>query len=635
MSVTWGLGMEHEFLPATFGNGLWEAMPVGDMVAMYGAMQGRKRKSKDADAVARDDFLKTNDSVIIRIVQPATNPKPRIKQSARRLGVANAKRDVTIVQAPGGRAVWMLPVPGRAPDVSALVGVKVSVVCMVRSWNLVTYVFPDAKGAVYDFSRLQSDIDVVTRHLWKEPASSPRLSGDDAKMPFSLDSGFIEVSSKKFKDACVRSIAEEIRRFEGIVMKACEPYLAAPTILPYSMPLSVAGSKDVEEVPNYAGSYHVWVTLPHATGKKFDHRAFVADHRRASVALQWMEPLLLGCMVGDPRAAGEGHRYSRASMRHVLNSLSGLGVAMIPPVESHVVIAFASLDHLNRGDPPVAICVDAIWEKTQGGETINILACACQGRGLRGEGEWWHRLLPTAVQNHGTDIRFDTCDNVELGGDSYRYDEVKSNRAVVMVKNKAWLAVREGDGPFKLRTGSRLKPAGFEFRMFDHFPSKHAEDLLKTVVTLAALAYHPGASSLGVPVELTKRQEWIQQVSNASLYGSRGPVDKRYWTGMRAALGLPRRRVPTDIYTALNTTLVDAFECMATSSVLKRFGVDASATFPDTNFAVWQNALRARKVDAKVKKLRAAKTVDFETVRATMGAGWVLDTYALRAALKA
>jgi hypothetical protein len=52
----------------------------------------------------------------------------------------------------------------------------------------------------------------------------------------------------------------------------------------------------------YAGSYHVWITLPHSTGVKFDHIKFINDHSRAVVFLQWMEPLLLACMCPDPRS---------------------------------------------------------------------------------------------------------------------------------------------------------------------------------------------------------------------------------------------------------------------------------------------------------------------------------------------
>jgi hypothetical protein len=42
---------------------------------------------------------------------------------------------------------------------------------------------------------------------------------------------------------------------------------------------------------------------------------------------------------------------------------------------------------------------------------------------------------------------------------------------------------------YKLSTASKLKPAGFEFRMFDHFPSAVAHELVATVVTLSALTY--------------------------------------------------------------------------------------------------------------------------------------------------
>jgi hypothetical protein len=91
----------------------------------------------------------------------------------------------------------------------------------------------------------------------------------------------------------------------------------------------------------YAGSYHVWITLPHSTGVKFDHIKFINDHSRAVVFLQWMEPLLLACMCPDPRSPGEGTQSVDAV--EALNYLSGIGAAKMRVPEPQAILVHESL----------------------------------------------------------------------------------------------------------------------------------------------------------------------------------------------------------------------------------------------------------------------------------------------------
>jgi hypothetical protein len=128
----------------------------------------------------------------------------------------------------------------------------------------------------------------------------------------------------------------------------------------------------------YAGSYHVWITLPHSTGVKFDHIKFINDHSRAVVFLQWMEPLLLACMCPDPRSPGEGVKHSRASMRSKLNYLSGIGAAKMRVPEPQAILVHESLEALNSGRSPTSRVLDAVWETTESGAMINVLACHSQ-----------------------------------------------------------------------------------------------------------------------------------------------------------------------------------------------------------------------------------------------------------------
>jgi hypothetical protein len=126
----------------------------------------------------------------------------------------------------------------------------------------------------------------------------------------------------------------------------------------------------------YAGSYHVWITLPHSTGVKFDHiSSSTIIHEPSS--LQWMEPLL-ACMCPDPRSPGEGVKHSRASMRSKLNYLSGIGAAKMRVPEPQAILVHESLEALNSGRSPTSRVLDAVWETTESGAMINVLACHSQ-----------------------------------------------------------------------------------------------------------------------------------------------------------------------------------------------------------------------------------------------------------------
>jgi hypothetical protein len=83
-------------------------------------------------------------------------------------------------------------------------------------------------------------------------------------------------------------------------------------------------------------------------------------------------------------------------------------------------------------------------------------------------------MAGNSITNHGTDIRFDTCTNIAF--------EQLPRAAVVMVDKRAMLArpTKPDSTKYKLSTASKLKPAGFEFRMFDHFPSAVAHELVAT-----------------------------------------------------------------------------------------------------------------------------------------------------------
>jgi hypothetical protein len=114
-----------------------------------------------------------------------------------------------------------------------------------------------------------------------------------------------------------------------------------------------------------------------------------------------MEPLLLACMCPDPRS-GEGVKHSRASMRSKLNYLSGIGAAKMRVPEPQAILVHESLT-LNSGRSPTSRVLDAVWETTESGAMINVLACHSQEiqRPLHGTG-WPVTLSPTMVRTYGS-----------------------------------------------------------------------------------------------------------------------------------------------------------------------------------------------------------------------------------------
>jgi hypothetical protein len=620
--------MEHEFLPAERVNGVWKQLAYADMEVM---VQKESSSGKQTDDV---DTLTYEGVAILPITQPMRNKRPAVKatRTTKRAYEAETIWTRIVLAYPGAdaRNVQTMQHGWSEPDTTHFKNVKVRVVCVLTLWSLIVYVWPDAQGAVYDFALLRADIEMATRHFMK------KIEDPAKNALFELDSGFIEVSSKKFLKATVDSVVSEVHKYEKLVLKRCAPYLSAPRILPHAM---VIDGKET-----YAGSYHVWITLPHATGAKFDHERFITEHRRAVIALQWVEPLMLGCMCPDPRAPGSALKHSRASMRSEMNGLSGIGFARIQPFEPKIALVYDSLEDLNSGlMPPTSRRLDAIWATTMTGEKINMLGCQTQDRqgadfywsNSPNERPWsnnlneqpWLRTAGVSIANSGTDIRFDTCTS-EYGPGHHV--------AVVMVRKQAWLAVRNKKGVYELKTGIKLKPAGFEFRLFDHFPSEHARDLAGTVVTLAALS-HCSVDTLEAMSDVGSDLSWVQQTGTSAMYGGRGPVCKKYWSQMRKALGLTPKKVPTTIHEALNITLEDAYVACTRANesrkVLDCFGVKGKPVFPDTNFQVMKEAILAKLTRKQMEGLGGAR-VTMERVRGLLGNGWVPDTYTLRCVVR-
>lgn len=421
---------------------------------------------------------------------------------------------------------------------------------------------------------------------------------------FELDSGFIEVKSYRHKNATIRSIASEVVKAEHRVVQRGEelaPRGHRVAILPRAQ-------VTVDGVVTYAGSFHVWITLPHHEGPAFDHAEFVRAHSRLVCTMQHLEPLLLACMPMDPRAPGSGDDFSRASMRSRLNYLSGFAVASMPQLPSRRnVLCHESLAALNARHDPKVVSTSEVFEVTKKGAMVNVLACAEQERMADRNVMNWNAGSGTPHQAEGTDFRFSTC--WDCGPDAAFY---------VGDSGKILTAHRVGEKwvPRK-RCGSNM--TGVEFRVFDHLDIDH-EDLLGIVVLTAASA-KAGKTPNQDPA-------WMTQMLRCARYGSRVPVSKEYWAKLRAAFGLKPSDLPSNAYEALNRLMEDAFAAHGRTSVAKKFDLLRAPRFPDVNFESWKAAIASRSHEYAAPFARVAR--DPKTLHKELGAGWGPDEYFIR-----
>ena len=510
----------------------------------------------------------------------------------------------------------------------------------------------------------------------RQRRSSRRPSGID------VDSGFIEVRSDTFARATVASVAGEVKAREAEALKLGAKVAKAAGL---SGPVSVLGTGGTvsrlqdhgapgegPDAPRrlrhtYGGSFHVWLTLPHKSGPSFDHLAFVADHGRAVRAIQWLEPLLVACMPGDPRAPGSGQEYPRSSMRARMNGLMGFGTASVRMPSKRPVICYESLQALNCGARPTVVHTDAVWLETKSGAHINILACQSQGRWVRAYEANTSSPLDGAsfsISRNGTDVRFDLCAQsslAERSGEPTCAEFIRSTRGgAAFYKGKGgriMVATSDPDPPSSSgRSGSRqtrhfsnnrcvFEPRGIEVRLFDQMPGRCEETLLNLVVIAAIAGYATPSSLTGADAERLRPSsdsEWLLAMHDCSLYGSRVLVTAEYMKRAAAALGLkPPQKTgaePLTAYAALNHLLQAAHERYGTHKYAQAFGYSGPAQFPDVNFPSWLRALRermaldsslSRSVHSVVSTARTSPDTLGMAASMYLGAGWEPDVFML------
>lgn len=646
-ALMWGLGMEHELAPAVLTPaGIWQ-----------------KIRPQKLNAIAlSDDPVEPPPSAVKFVNTDKLTYVPVLKGTTSVTRYSSNMRSVLawgiVIAVENGVSFARSPIESDTPlpkdglahhrtmcgvvasiakEIAKARGFKrVSMTIELQEWTRI-FVYPERGGLALD--ELEEALYASTAGIVFRKNMVTRVRG-----VFEIDSGFIEIKSEKPVRATIGSIAGELDAREREVVAAAKKVAVQDGlqgtvgILPHGQ-VVLDDSPSISMKPTYAGSYHVWITLPHVTGPKFDHDSFVKDHAVLVRALQWMEPLMLACMPCDPRCPGmPSTEYSRASLRSRMNGLSGFGTGdMSAKPAKRPVMCYASLDALNAGDKPMLVETDDVSLVTKDGTRLNLMACQQSHRydESRGVADRWEDGTGFPIHNAGNDVRYLTCWSCD-GGETHHSAAtwVEKTSAFIKTKDGIRVAVLD-DKTGSYRSGSSCvdgKPIGIEFRIFDHVPGEFAKDLLSTVVLVAAAA----SAMKSTPAFAAKDAAWMLQMRDCAAHGSRVPVSKAYWAALSSVLGVPAGKLPATAYDAMNAVLTAMHRVYKGSKVAKLFGYAGPVKFPDVNFPAWKDGLlRKLQTDTvlagKVRAFVDAGAFDVKHVDAALGRGWRDDLYMLKA----
>lgn len=368
---------------------------------------------------------------------------------------------------------------------------------------------------------------------------------------YDIDGQFIESRSTSFRNETVSSVIQQLRDSENKVLEIASSVVSKPQglrIYPWS------GYQQNTKKTQYAGSYHVWTTLPHdlrshAGSLKTaiaSRRETISQHAYLAHMLQWIQPLINSLFSGDPRALGRNDdKYSRSSMRYDLNPYSGYGTTSVSKMIDHqrpfnepFMGWYVSEDDmksgprmLRRGDKKFPSFIYIL------GKRIPYEFCLSQSRSSVFE----FINMASVVSNterfkpgFGSDIRSMTCDTLSFPvkkGWSGKWLRVGDTLELRFMNNKGIISK---DAPIDLSRWAR-KAVGFEFRAIDNMPDGTIEQLMRLIILLSASAIAKTSS--------TKRRsdykyleknaasmssEWNGSINDVMSFGSHAKLSKEY-----------------------------------------------------------------------------------------------------------
>ena len=394
---------------------------------------------------------------------------------------------------------------------------------------------------------------IVTPHTFVQSRKNPLFNIEQ-------DGSFVEVKNAAYRRATVESVVREVEALQDKVLQASRTVTPRPAILPFGGYEFLAGEGE-DPSARYAGSYHVWITLPHVRGSA-NEKAFSETHACYARKLQWLEPLLMACTTGDARAVGKGAAHPRCHMRF----MSGIGMTDVcgkmrqPQVLDRPVHYFddetALAAFLETGESSYVKLSSGSYtlEYIQDGATKPYGTCISIGRDPL-TNDWMidnfsdekpmfplysykddasvtvNKVLKEKYKaefdvSSGNDIRVE-CKGSEIklrsGWEAFAVKDAAASvtKFKIVFANRA-TKERSASAPIVDRDGEER--AGFEFRFMDNTPLDHMREIMKLLMLVAATC----SGGDGACVNASSDKDWVQAVASILVRGVHATLERAF-----------------------------------------------------------------------------------------------------------
>jgi hypothetical protein len=318
-------------------------------------------------------------------------------------------------------------------------------------------------------------------------------------------------------------------------------YLKCPKSIKSDLSYSFENDKNGNPLllPEYNGSYHITMTLPHK--KSITNKKFIKIHQNFCNQLQWLEPLLLTAYFsGDEYAPGSLDERVRGSFRVMIigwGNLAGTDVRL-----------------LEKGIGRYAK-TPTYWRTGLEFKDVNKLK-PC------------YKPSPMAKKENAI---------TSLSSDFRTFGSTDPSR------------------PMHRESGIGMtKPNGIEFRIFDHFSDKYITHLLMLISLVAENSRVTETKGY-----VYENKIWIKELHNIMKNGYKAQISKKYVDLLRSKLGLKINTssiIAIDIFKQIYKELWDKNIDGDWTKIFHSLNVPEYDTivFPEVNKKAWQFAFMVK-----------------------------------------
>jgi len=254
-------------------------------------------------------------------------------------------------------------------------------------------------------------------------------------------------------------------------------YLRVPKIIKSKNTATYKFASDAVR-PEYNGSYHITMTLPHK--KDITKEKFISMHKNFCNQLQWLEPLMLTAyFTGDELAPGSNKDYVRGSYRVMIIGWGNFAGTDIRLLEKGIGRYAKTPTYWRKGFKLF--------------ESEKLKPCIPPSKSA---------LAENAITTLSSDIRtFGSTDP---------------------------------DRPYHRESGAGMTvPNGIEFRIFDHFQDKHMNSLCQLICLVAENSRVTKTKGF-----VYQNKAWIDCLRTIMRDGYKAEISKSYVKLLREKLGL-------------------------------------------------------------------------------------------------